>query len=312
MPLVSILVPCYNAAAWLGETLSSALSQTWPEKEIVVVDDGSTDESLAVARSFETRGVQVISQPNRGASSARNAAFAASRGDWIQFLDADDLLHPEKLAHQMRLAASAGPELALCSKWTRFTRIPADADFTPQRLCMDAEPVDWLVTKFEYHAMMHPAAWLVSRQLAARAGAWDESLSLDDDGEYFTRVVLASRGVRYCQEALSYYRSQLPSSLSGRKSEKAWESAYRSLELSAGRLRQAEDSPRTRRACANAFQRFIYDAYPMAKDYRRRAAAAVASLGGTRVQPEGGPLFQRARSLLGWRAAKRLQAALRR
>ena len=71
-PLVSVIIPCHNAARWLGATLDSALAQTWPHREIIVVNDGSRDESLAVAESFTNRGVTVIDQPNRGASAARN------------------------------------------------------------------------------------------------------------------------------------------------------------------------------------------------------------------------------------------------
>jgi len=307
--LVSILIPCYNAARWLPETIESALAQTWPQTEIILVDDGSRDESLDIARRFATRGVKVIAQANRGASAARNAALTASQGDWLQFLDADDLLAPGKITHQMNLATQlARADVVLCGRWSRFTCTPADADHLPQVLCTDAAPTDWLVSKFEHNAMMHPAAWLTPRATAERAGPWDESLSLDDDGEYFTRVVLASQGVRFCPDALSYYRSGLPGSLSGAKTERAWTSAYRSLELSVERLRQAEDSSRTRHAGADAFQHFIYEAYPRVAELRRRAAAHVSALGGSHLVPRGGPQFQLTRRLLGWRLAKRLQS----
>ncbi len=94
-PLVSILIPCYNAEAWLAQTLESALAQTWSPTEIIVVDDGSKDRSLEIAKAFEPRGVKVISQHNQGASAARNRAFQESQGDFIQYLDADDLLAPD-------------------------------------------------------------------------------------------------------------------------------------------------------------------------------------------------------------------------
>lgn len=310
-PFVSILIPCHNAARWLAETLESALNQSWPRKEIIVVDDGSTDESRQIAEGFASRGVRLLTQPNRGASAARNAAMVAAQGDWIQFLDADDLLAPDKIERQLALAGRVGSEFALCATWSRFTTAARDADFTPQPLCSDRPAVEWLLVKFEQHRMMHPAAWLVSGALAQRAGPWDEALSLDDDGEYFTRVVLASAGVRCCAEAASYYRSRIPGSLSGRKSPRALESAFRSLELSTVRLLQAENSPRTRRACATALQRYIYEAYPGAGECRRRAAATVAELGGSDLQPDGGPLFQRTRRFLGWKLAKRLQLARR-
>ena len=100
-PLISILIPAYNAEKWIGETIRSALSQTWPNKEIIIVESGSTDNTLRVARQFESPIVKVLSQPNEGASSARNTAFSVSQGEYIQWLDADDLLAPDKIARQM-------------------------------------------------------------------------------------------------------------------------------------------------------------------------------------------------------------------
>lgn len=312
MTLVSIIIPCWNAEAWLEQALDSALGQTWPETEVIVVDDGSDDGSAAIARRYGSRGVRFASQTNRGASAARNCGLGLARGAFVQFLDADDLLAPDKVAAQMEVAAETGPETALCGAWSRFSTSPADADHAPQLLCRDADPVAWMVDKLGRNAMMHPAAWLVPRPLAERAGPWDESLTLDDDGEYFSRVVLASRRVRFCPGALSFYRSGLKGSLSGSKSERAWASAFRSLELTAGRLRSAEDSPRTRRACATAFQQFIFDSYPAAAGCRTKAAEQVARLGGSDLQPAGGPRFRLARRLLGWRLAKRLAGVLRR
>src|SRR5258705_7741413 len=99
--LVSILIPAYNAEAWLAGTLRSAIAQTWERKEIIVIDDGSIDQTLAIARRFESDGVLVLTQKNQGAAAARNKAFSLSQGDYIQWLDADDLLASDKIARQM-------------------------------------------------------------------------------------------------------------------------------------------------------------------------------------------------------------------
>jgi GT2 family glycosyltransferase len=99
-PLITIGIPSFNSARWLGQAIESALGQSWPEKEIIVVDDGSTDDSAAIARRFGDR-VQIIVTENRGGNHARNQALRASKGDWIQFLDADDYLEPDKLSRQL-------------------------------------------------------------------------------------------------------------------------------------------------------------------------------------------------------------------
>src|SRR5438876_7489334 len=103
-PLVSILIPAYNAERWIAETIQSALAQTWSKKEIIIVDDGSRDQTLAVAQQFTSRNVLVVTQENQGAAAARNRALEPCQGEYIQWLDADDLLAPDKIARQMNKA----------------------------------------------------------------------------------------------------------------------------------------------------------------------------------------------------------------
>src|SRR5439155_24592191 len=140
-PLVSILIPAYNAQEWIADTVRSAIAQTWPRKEIIVVDDGSTDHTLAVARHFESHSVRVVTQTNQGAAAARNKAFSLSRGDYIQWLDADDLLSPDKVAHQMQAAGQTRDRRMLFSSpWAYFRFRPAKAKFIPTPLWSDLDP----------------------------------------------------------------------------------------------------------------------------------------------------------------------------
>jgi glycosyltransferase involved in cell wall biosynthesis len=103
---VSIIIPAYNAEKWIGETLESALAQTWSRKEVIVVDDGSRDNTLSVAQGLASAKVKVLRQDNAGASAARNRGLALAQGELIQFLDADDLLAPDKVARQMQTLAA--------------------------------------------------------------------------------------------------------------------------------------------------------------------------------------------------------------
>ncbi len=98
-PLVSVVIPAYNAAKYIGETLESVRAQTFRDHEIIVVDDGSADNSLDIAAGFGS--IVCLRQPNRGAAAARNAGIRAARGEYIAFLDADDLWLPGKLEKQM-------------------------------------------------------------------------------------------------------------------------------------------------------------------------------------------------------------------
>lgn len=312
-PRVSILIPAYNAAPWISATLDSALAQTYPHHEIIVVDDGSRDDTLAVARAHAARHpgrIRVETQSNAGASAARNHGLRLARGDYLQFLDADDLLSPGKIAAQAGFLSARPPgTLATCA-WGRFHDDPAAARFVDDAVFRDFSAVDFLVLAGDTGAMLHPSCWLVPRTVAERAGPWDESLSLNDDGEYFARIMLASAGFAFCAEptARSYYRSGLGGSLSQQRGEKARRSQFRSIELIAAHLQAAEASPRTRRAAANYYQRFVHDFFPYPADLMREAETRIAALGGSTLPaPPMGPRSAALARLIGWRNVGRLK-----
>jgi hypothetical protein len=153
----------------------------------------------------------------------------------------------------------------------------------------------------------------VPASLVRSAGGWHEPLSLINDFEFFSRMVLASPGVAHVPEARSYYRSGIGGSLSGQRSARAWQSAFESVRLGTARLLSVEDSPRTRHACANVWRNLTFDAYPDAPpELRREGEQRVAALGEKLGRPAAGPWFTFAARLLGWKAARRLQAARRR
>lgn len=306
-PRISILIPAYNAQSYIADTLRSAEAQTWKRKEIIVVDDGSVDETLSIAETFQSPMVKVVRQDNRGASSARNRALELAQGELIQYLDADDLLSHNKIEEQVAQLEREGFDSIIGCRWSRFYCSPEEATFQWQDLWGVTEPIGWLVRAWMNHLMMHPAAWLVPRPLAEAAGTWNESLSLNDDGEYFARVILASKEVKFCDSAKSYYRSGIPGSLSQTATDKALASAYLSLDLISKHLIASEESDRTRLACATAFQRFIYEAYPSVPELRKQAEARVAFYGGSTLEVEGGPVFKSLAGILGWKIARRLQ-----
>src|SRR5215471_16563158 len=129
MPLVSVVIPFKNAAPWLADAIESALAQTWSELEVILVDNGSSDASLEIAQRHESPRVALLACPRAGASAARNVGVDKARGDFIQFLDADDVLDRDKIRIQMERLAR-GPALALASgAWARFRHGPDEAVF---------------------------------------------------------------------------------------------------------------------------------------------------------------------------------------
>jgi glycosyltransferase involved in cell wall biosynthesis len=307
-PLVSILIPCYNSELWLAQTLESALGQTWSNIEVILVDDGSTDNSLSIAKSYESCTVKVISQENQGASAARNRALKEAHGDFIQYLDADDLLALDKIERQLNILGFDGNSNSVAAgEWARFYKLPSESVFATQSLWLDLSPVDWLVIAWKENLMMHPAAWLVSRYITNLAGDWNESISLNDDGEYFCRVVLASKDIKFCWGAKSYYRSGTCGSLSSLKSRKAWDSAFLSVELCTKQLLAKENSDRTRYVAACCWRNFIFMAYPHVMDLTQEAEKNIRSLGGCNLKPDGGTVFEIIRDVFGWKIAVNLQ-----
>ena len=313
-PLVSILIPAYNAGEWLSDTIKSALAQTWERKEIVIVDDGSKDQTLAIARQFESEQVRVFTQKNQGAAATRNQAFAYSKGDYIQWLDADDLLSPDKIARQLEVAAGSGNRRLLIScGWGQFFYRPSQTQFVPTPLWNDLSRAEWLTRKMSLNLHMQTGTWLVSRELTQAAGPWNTKLLGDDDGEYFCRVLLQSEGVRFVPEARVYYRASGANSLSyiGRSDSKR-KAQWHSMKLHMDYLLSLEDSPRTRAACVQYIHNWLVYFYPEAPDLVAEMEQHATQLGGKLEMPRLPWKFAWIKPLVGVSRARRAQILLQR
>jgi len=311
-PLVSILIPAHNAEKWIADTIRSAVAQSWERKEIIVIDDGSTDQTMGIARQFESESVRVVSQKNQGAAAARNKAFSLSHGDYIQWLDADDLLASDKIARQMEvLSLCRSRRTLLSSSWGTFMYRPNRARFTPTALWWDLSPTEFLVRRLGQKAWMQTATWLVSRELTEAAGPWNTRMLSDDDGEYFCRVVVASDGIRFVPEARVYYRFVGPRSLGyvGR-SDRKLEALWHSMQLHISYVRSLEDSERVRAACLSYLQKCMAHFYPLRLDIVEQMHKVAKDLGGQLDPPRLSWKYSWIRVLFGWRGARRTQLFL--
>lgn len=315
-PLVSVLIPAYNAGTWLRETIESVLGQTWPRLEIIVVDDGSQDGTQAVAKEFAKYGVVVRSQANAGPGSARNEALALSSGEYIQYLDADDLISPDKIEASVRVLEEAADPLAFAvCRWARFCDTLDNLDYREEPTFRDWDgPPLMLNMLIEQPAGMQPTgSWLIPRTLCERVGPWPENyLSPIDDGEYLFRLLSVCSRMRFSPAGMLYYRTGVRG-LSTLKTKRALEGLYRSYLEMTKTLRSIEESPRTRYATARTFQRFIFATYPLLPARLLKSAEEIVRVygGAADLEPEGSPRFQKLRKILGWKVARRVEAMWR-
>ena len=214
-PAVSVVVPCFNAAPFLRESVGSALAQTRPPLEVIVVDDGSTDDSAAVASAMGA-SVRVIRQDNRGESAARNRAIDAARGDWIAFLDADDVWRPTKLERQVAAAADG-----ILGVHTNYFRFGADESVIDHSTTPPA-----VLYRVEHLAAATPifiSSLMVRRDLSIRFPEWTR----DAEDVVYTFDLALEGPIALVPEVLAGYRVHAASQSRARiAAEILWQASF--------------------------------------------------------------------------------------
>jgi glycosyltransferase involved in cell wall biosynthesis len=199
--LVSVIIPCFNAERWLAEAIDSCLQQTYPNIEIIVIDDGSTDNSLEIIKTY---GNKIIweSLPHQGGNHARNRAFVLSRGDYIQYLDADDYILPQKIERQVRFLEETGADVVY-GDW-RYQHHYNGKSFLDKIQVTEAQVdiLESLLTNW-WTAV---ASLLYKRTVVKNSGGWDESFLAAQDRDFFMSVVINDAKVVYQPGCYSVYR----------------------------------------------------------------------------------------------------------
>jgi glycosyltransferase involved in cell wall biosynthesis len=313
--LVSILIPCYNSESYLTETLDSCLGQSHKNIEIIVVDDGSSDNSLSIAKEYASAhpNVKVFSQENRGAPAARNLAFTHAKGDYIQYLDADDILGRDKLSSQM--AALEGEDgntvvFGPCSMFEDSLDRSVPYDIPVNRSYDD--PKKFLLDLWSSATMVLPHTWLVHRSLIERAGPWDETLLKNQDGAFFARVVYNASKVIYEAKALVYYRTHNQASVSRKKAYRSEASRLNSFDVYENLFKDRLDDPEVRKALAVVYSYFIFDNYPLYHDLIEKAREKIGTFGYREPINVNIGLYRKLAPVLGIYGAVRFHKALSR
>lgn len=311
-PLVSIIMPVYNAESYIKEAIACVVKQTYSNWELLIINDGSTDNSLQLAQSYSNEKIKVYSIENSGQCAANNFGYRLAIGDYIKFFDADDVLSPNLLEEQVTALNHSQTAISSCS-WGRFYNDDISTfKLSPEACWKNMEPVEWICSSWKNgEPMMQCALWLIPRKILEKSGLWNEKLSLINDFEFFTRVILAATEVRFAADATLYYRSGIKNSLSAKTTRHAVESAVLSAQLAVDALLKKQDNATTRSVAANCLINLAYQyalAYP---DLLKPIEQRVKQLGGSSLAYRGSKATALLAKLLGWKTTQKLQRLYR-
>lgn len=220
---VSILIPCYNAERWIAQAIESALGQSWHDKEVVVVDDGSTDRSLEIIQRYDGR-LRWETGPNRGGNQARNRLLELATGQWVQYLDADDYLLSDKIERQLTRCGDSSTADVIYGPW--FLEYWSEEGSRRIRLDV-AEPRDlWsLLVRWQLPQTGGP---LFRRQVLVQVGGWNPDQPVCQEYDLYLRLLMQRRQFFYCGEGGAVYRQWGPETVCKRDMS---ESLRRRLEI---------------------------------------------------------------------------------
>lgn len=207
-PLVSVIIPCFNLAKYLPEAIESVLMQTYRPLEIIVVDDGSTDDTSDVARRYGDRGVKLIRQENKGLAAARNAGLKVASGEYLALLDADDTFLPEKMQRQVEYMESHS-DCGVCYCGIYHYR--------------EEKPGELLNLKYDYYSgeaakrallrknFINPLSVVLRASAVKSIGWFNEGYRNTEDWEYWVRLAFAGVQFDYLPQPLARYRMRATS-----------------------------------------------------------------------------------------------------
>ncbi len=301
--------------------MRSVLAQTHQPVEVILVDDGSTDNSYERAKQYENDHIVVVQQTNAGAAVARNTGLTVAKGAYIQFLDAGDVLSPEKIAAQVNALKDQPGKVAVCN-YKQFTAdeelkngiYPDQSSF----IYSSDDPHDFLINLWGGRGSMNfiqTNCWLVPKQVIEKSGGWRAYRCPDDDGEFFARVLLASEGIVFVPGVYNYYHITPGGSnqLSRSKNKKYLQNTLLTIDLKHQYLLQRAVHPLLNKAIASQYFRFAVDMYPAQKILSAIAYKRYLALNETVTLPVlGGRVIEWIKQLFGWRAARLVRFYLRR
>lgn len=260
--MVSILIPLYNAGQFIADTIQSCLGQSYKDIEIIIVDDHSTDNSLKLAREYESDNVHIYQNPKKGGNSARNFAFQMSKGEYVKFLDADDYCSPSMIEKQLERLITDGTKESVVFSPVRMYYVDEDRWLNPPHsIEHDYIPgIELLIDIWRGKGWRCPHCHLMHRLLVEKAGLWNETILKNQDGEFFARIYAAADKALAVPEEYAVWTQQADG-VHAKKSLQAVESATTTLGMIARLLLNYRDDADIRSVCNRYFGSFLYQNY---------------------------------------------------
>lgn len=308
-PLVSVCIPAYNCEKYIQQTINCLCAQNYPNLELILVNDGSTDQTLTIAQSINDHRLHVINVSNGGAAKARNIAYRHAKGEYIIFFDADDYIEPTFISKQVNKLNNRN-NIVVLSGWGRFYNDDLNgfkADYTPEG---EMTFKQWIkLYWYNGNPMTNPGRAIIPRALMQQAGLWNETLSLNDDLEFFTRLFIQSGKIVFNPTAMLYYRSGI-NGLSTIKTTTGLYSLFHAIDLSVNHVLTAYKDQTLFKGCANMWQLFIYNLFPLYPELVKMATQKVRQLKGSDLKFPSGGYTRVVTFIIGWKNTKKLKNIL--
>lgn len=305
IPLVSILIPLYNAEQYIEETISNVFKQSYRNIELIVVDDHSTDNSLEIAKKYSCDKVHIYTNPKKGGNSARNYAFHMCKGEYVKFMDADDYCSDDMIEKQMERILKDGNKDTLVFSPVQMLYpdgrliLPSrgiDKDYTPG--------IELLIDIWRGKGWNCPHCHLMHRDLFIKSGGWDENIIKNQDGEFFARLADKASKALSVNDVFAIWR-QTGSGVSSQMSLKAQESMLQTYDIISHLILDYKDNEENRYNCARYIGSFVYRFYPQIEPIMQKVYEILDYLQQPLILPER-KIFKFLRALLGWKIALRL------
>ena len=201
-PLVSIIVPCYNAANYIKETVSSVLAQTFQNFEVIIINDGSIDDSTKIIKALKDSRVQLVEQENQGVSSSRNNGIGLAKGEFIVFLDADDFLHPSFLERRI-LTLSKSSAIACASN---VILVDGEGNKIEEKKSCFAANSPSQILEFKDGIVTCPSSYLFKTKILKKHKLFFNKNLQSSADKYFLLEVLKQGKIELINESPMYYR----------------------------------------------------------------------------------------------------------